>query len=83
MQRVPQRSSTAALFAILVLGFEAPALGQTWTTGFFNTNQGWVVGTVVTGQNTNDSAGARWQGNDPETEVSPGVYVGGTLLIGT
>lgn len=38
-------------------------------------------GTVVTGENTNDAAGARWQGNDPETEVSPGVYVGSTDIV--
>ena len=81
MQSFSGRASTAAFFAVLVLGFEAPALAQTWTTGFFNTNQGWVSGAFVTGQNTNDAVGNRWQGNDPETEVSPGVYVGGTDII--
>lgn len=49
-----------------------------FSTGFFNTNQGWVRGTFVTGQNTNDAVAAQWQGNDPENEISPGVFVGGT-----
>lgn len=57
------------------------ALGQTWSTGFFNTNQGWVQGNFVTGQNTNDAASAQWRGNDPERETSPGVFVGGTDIV--
>ena len=36
-----------------------------FTTGNFNTNKGWVSGTYVTGQNTNDPVAGRWQGNDP------------------
>jgi hypothetical protein len=65
----------------------APAYSQTvatntnFTTGFFNTNDGWVRGDFVTGQNASDPAVQRWQGNDPENEISPGVFVGGTDVI--
>jgi hypothetical protein len=72
--------STAALILLAVLG-PATLSAQEWTTGFFNTGEGWVQGAYVTGQNTNDPVGNRWQGNDPETEISPGVYVGGTDAI--
>ena len=47
-----------------------------FSTGFFNTNNGWVRGNFVTGQNTNDPSGQRWQGNDPETN-----NVGGTDVL--
>jgi hypothetical protein len=70
-----------AVLVVLLGGLTPAALAQEWTTGFFNTNQGWVQGTNVTGQNGSDPASDQWQGNDPETETSPGVYVGGTDII--
>lgn len=81
MHTIPRGASAAVWFAVSLFSLEASGFAQTWTTGFFNTNQGWVSGAFVTGQNTNDAAGARWEGNDPETEVSPGAYVGGTDIV--
>jgi hypothetical protein len=80
MTKLAVLRSTAALVLSAVLG-PATLLAQEWTTGFFNTSQGWVQGGYVTGQNTNDPVGNRWQGNDPETEISPSVYVGGTDAV--
>lgn len=71
----------AALFSAVLFGLITASPAQTWSTGFFNTNQGWVRGTNITGQNTTDPVGAQWQGNDPEREASPGVFVGGTDLV--
>ena len=36
-----------------------------WSTGFFNTNSGWVRNVGFVGQNTSEPAADRWQGNDP------------------
>lgn len=69
------------LAIVVTLAMAAPLAAQPWSTGFFNTNDGWVEGAYVTGQNTNDIVADRWQGNDPENEVSPGVFVGGTDYI--
>jgi hypothetical protein len=82
VQSTPLHGLASAWVAIsLALLFVPCALAQTWTTGFFNTNQGWVQGDFVTGQNTNDAASVQWQGNDPESEISPGVFVGGTDIV--
>ncbi len=82
VQSSPLHGFAATWVAIaLALLFTPCAVAQTWTTGFFNTNQGWVPGGVVTGQNTNEAASAQWQGNDPENEISPGVFVGGTDIV--
>jgi hypothetical protein len=67
--------------SVLLVGSFTQLPAQEWSTGFFNTNQGWVQGAYATGQNTNDPAAERWQGNDPETEVAPGVFSGGTDAI--
>lgn len=74
-------SAAIALAAIAVAQSQTIATNTNFSTGFFNTNNGWVRGTFVTGQNTNDAVGQQWQGNDPENEISPGVYVGGTDVI--
>lgn len=76
-----RRKKLASLAIALTSALAGPLAAQSWTTGFFNTNDGWVEGSYVTGQNTNDSLADRWQGNDPENEVSPGVFVGGTDYI--
>ena len=73
------RSSSVVLLVLVGSLVQLPA--QEWSTGFFNTNQGWVQGAYVTGQNSNDPAAEQWQGNDPEAEISPGVFVGGTDAI--
>jgi len=39
------------------------ASAQTWSTGNFNTNSGWVRGFSIIA--TNEPAGLRWEGNDP------------------
>lgn len=72
----------SSAFVVILFGAGiATALGQTvtttnFTTGFFNTNNGWVQGDFVTGQNVNDPIGQRWQGNDPEVGI-----VGGTDVL--
>ena len=76
----PQTRFRAAVVVALIMSGSS-AVAQTWSTGFFNTNQGWVRATNVTGQNASDPVGAQWQGNDPETQISPTLYVGGTDLV--
>ena len=76
--------AAAIAFLTIVSAFAAHAQTITSTnfdTGFFNTNSGWVRGEFVTGQNASDPLGQQWQGNDPETEASPGVFVGGTDIL--
>ena len=51
------------VFALCITAFANLALGQTWSTGNFNTNSGWVRGFSIT--DTNQPAGLRWTGNDP------------------
>lgn len=43
------------------------ASAQTWSTGNFNTNSGWVRGFSIIA--TNEPAGLRWEGNDPYNPV--------------
>lgn len=72
----------SSAYVLAVLSFAACNLqAQEWSANNFNTNNGWVQGGFVTSQNTNDPVGQRWQGNDPEAEVSPGVFVGGTDVL--
>ena len=80
VSHLPQVRFRVSLIAALALGTSS-AFAQTWSTGFFNTNQGWVRATNVTGQNSSDPVGSQWQGNDPETQISPTLYVGGTDLV--
>ncbi len=80
----PLRVSFADLWLVLVVGvitLPASLQAQAWSAGNFNTSDGWVQGNFLTGQNTNDAVSARWQGNDPENEVTPGVVVGGTDVL--
>jgi len=67
-------------FALIALAFlTQEGWSQTWSTGYFNTNQGWVSGTFLQGQNASESV--QWQGNDPEVGVVGGTdYL--TVVIG-
>jgi hypothetical protein len=82
MNNLCRRSKTLILCGVAALSLACGvAQGQTWSTGNFNTGDGWVQGDFITGQNGNDAPSAQWQGNDPEREVSPGVFVGGTDVL--
>jgi len=70
----------------------ADSFSQTWSTGSFNTNSGWVRNVSIIGQNTNDAPGDRWTGNDiydPVTDLGEtdtilriGGYTPGSSALG-
>jgi hypothetical protein len=60
-------SASGALALILLI---TPAASAQWSTGFFNTNDGWVRNIGFVGQNTSDPSGDRWQGNDPYNPIT-------------
>jgi hypothetical protein len=53
----------ASILAAGLLG--ASKSSAQWSTGFFNTNSGWVRNVGFVGQNTSEPVADRWQGNDP------------------
>ena len=59
---------SASCIAILILAFASIASGQTWSTGNFNTNSGWVRGYSIIA--TNEPVGLRWEGNDPYNPIT-------------
>jgi len=46
-------------------GHSQTATITNFSTGQFNTNNGWISGISIQGQNPADPVGSRWQGNDP------------------
>jgi hypothetical protein len=54
---------SVALVAFLLSLIGTTGFGQTWSTGNFNTNNGWVRGFSIIA--TNQPVGLRWEGNDP------------------
>lgn len=52
-----------AALALLGAAHVSPAGAQTWSTGYFNTNAGYVRGYSIIA--TNQPSDLRWQGNDP------------------
>lgn len=60
----------AALVALLFSFLEPQTFGQTWSTGNFNTNNGWVRGFSIIA--SDQPVGLRWDGNDaynPSSDV--------------
>lgn len=57
-----------AFFALLTAACGSFASGQTWSTGNFNTNSGWVRGYSIIA--IDEPVGLRWQGNDPYNPVT-------------
>jgi hypothetical protein len=90
---------THFICAIAAVGFSSSSIAQVvnvsatnFTTGYFNTNSGWVRNAGIEGQNASNPIGERWQANDPynpitelgETDVVtyyPG-YTPGVSLLG-
>jgi hypothetical protein len=69
----------AGLFVVASAVALAPAFAQTWSTGYFNTNSGYVSqGSSLDGQATNAPASEQWKTIDP---YNPSTDRGSTSLV--
>jgi len=65
-----------ALISTVLFAIFSSAQGQVFqtitnfSTGNFNTNNGWVRNISIIGQNTNSAIGDRWTGNDPYNPIT-------------
>jgi len=76
--RHPRLRSAVPLVAVLLIAHSAA--GQTWSTGYFNTSDGYgPTGTSLNGAPTNAPANEQWQTTDPFS-ISSGR--GATSLMG-